>query len=141
MEDQAMNPGDLRSAALRLSVGDRLRLIWDLVRSLLGWDGAIEPAAPTEPSLEQAIARIEPLIDQAASHQPHYQAQLKTRLLDNLRHTFAQSPSHWQTLLTMSETALSEKVALLLATEALLAASEDESEADQAELQQLIEGR
>ena len=41
----------------------------------------------------------------------------------------------------MSETALSEKVALLLATEALLAASEDESEADQAELQQLIEGR
>ncbi|MBD2554189.1 hypothetical protein H6G51_12945 [Limnothrix sp. FACHB-708] len=136
-----MNPGELRSAALRLSVGDRLRLIWDLVRSLLSWDGAIKPSVPAEPSLEGAIARIEPLIDQAASHQPHYQPQLKTRLLDNLRHTFAQSPSHWQTLLTMSEAALSEKVALLLATEALLAASENESEADQAELQQLIEGR
>lgn len=136
-----MNPGDLRSAALRLSVGDRLRLIWDLVRSLLGWDGAIKPSVPAEPSLERAIARIEPLIDQAASHQPHYQPQLKTRLLDNLRHTFAQSPSHWQTLLVMSEAELSEKVALLLATEALLAASEDKSEADQAELQQLIEGQ
>lgn len=136
-----MNPGELRSAALRLSVGDRLRLIWDLVRSLLGWDGAIESAAPVEPTLERAIARIEPLIDQAASHQPHYQPQLKTRLLDNLPHTFAQSPNHCQTLLAMPEAELAKKVALLLATEALLAASEDESEADQAELQQLIEGR
>jgi hypothetical protein len=136
-----MNPGDLRSAALRLSVGDRLRLIWDLVRSLLGWDGAIEPAAPVEPSLERVIARIEPLIDRAASHQLHYQPQLKIRLLDNLRHTFAQSPNHWQTLLAMPEAELAKKAALLLATEALLAASEDESEADQAELQQLIEGR
>jgi hypothetical protein len=141
VEDQAMNPGELRSAALRLSVGDRLRLIWDLVRSLLGWDGAIESAAPAEPTLEQAIARIEPLIDRAASDQPHYQPQLKIRLLDHLRHTFAQSPNHWQMLLAMPEAELSKKVALLLATEALLTASEDESEADQAELHQLIEGQ
>jgi hypothetical protein len=59
-----MNAADLRSAALRLSVGDRLRLIWDLVRSLLGWGRAIESAVPAEPSLEGAIARIESLLDQ-----------------------------------------------------------------------------
>ena len=44
-------------------MGDRRRLIWDLVRSLLGWGRAIESARPAEPSLGGAIARIEHLID------------------------------------------------------------------------------
>ncbi|OCQ89134.1 hypothetical protein AMR42_01420 [Limnothrix sp. PR1529] len=110
MEDQAMNPGDLRSAALRLSVGDRLRLIWDLVRSLLGWDGAIEPAAPAEPSLERAIARIERLLDPILLTSDLAQSVDRSALLEHLKELLIADPDLCQAVLQQSTESLQKAI-------------------------------
>ena len=54
-----MNRSQVREMTLRLSVGDRLLLLWDLVRSLL-WPG--RSRGPVVVSKAAAIARIEQVI-------------------------------------------------------------------------------
>ncbi|MFG3818377.1 hypothetical protein [Limnothrix redekei] len=136
-----MNPGDLRSAALRLSVGDRLRLIWDLVRSLLGWDGAIEPAAPAEPTLEQAIARIEQLIDQALAAHPDWDPGLKRPVLNRAASSLSQSPDRWRAILATPEETLLKRVSLWLVMETFSQIAAEESDTEKAELVAIIEGK
>jgi hypothetical protein len=136
-----MNTADLRSAALRLSVGDRLRLIWDLVRSLLGWGEAIESAVPAEPSLEQAIARIEHLMDQSLAAHPDWDPRLKQPVLDRVASVLAQSPDRWQGILAAPEEALQKRVSLWLVMETFSNIAAEESEAEKAELIAMIEGK
>jgi hypothetical protein len=136
-----MNSGDLRSAALRLSVGDRLQLIWDLVRSLLGWDGAIESAAPAESSLEQAIARIEQLIDQALATHPDWDPGLKRPVLDRVSSSLSQSPDRWRAILAAPEKTLLKRVSLWLVMETFSQITDEESDAEKAEFVAIIEGK
>lgn len=136
-----MNPEELRSAALRLSVGDRLRLLWDLVRSLLGWHGAIAPAAPAEPSLERAIARIEQLMDRALAAHPDWEPNLKQPVLDRVVSVLAQSPDRWQEILAAPEETLQKRVSLWLVMEAFSNITAEESDAEKAELVAMIEGK
>jgi hypothetical protein len=110
VEDKGMNPGELRSAALRLSVGDRLRLIWDLVRSLLGWDGAIESAAPAEPTLERAIARIERLLDPILLISDLAQSVDRSALLEHLQELMAADPDLCQAVLQQSTESLQKAI-------------------------------
>jgi exonuclease VII small subunit len=106
-----MNAGELRSAALRLSVGDRLRLIWDLVRSLLGWQRAIESAVPAEPSLEQAIARIESLLDQILLDTDLAPLVDRSTLLQHLTALLATDQDLCQTVLQQSTESLTKAIA------------------------------
>ncbi|RFP61783.1 MAG: hypothetical protein BJG00_004740 [Limnothrix sp. CACIAM 69d] len=106
-----MNSGELRSAALRLSVGDRLRLIWDLVRSLLGWHGAIELAAPAEPSLERAIARIERLLDPILLTSDLAQSVDRSVLLQHLQELLEGDSDLCQAVLQQSTESLKKAIA------------------------------
>jgi len=136
-----MSPEELRSAVLRLSVSDRLRLLWDLVRSLLGWQRAIDSAAPAEPSLERAIARIEQLIDRALAAHPDWEPHLKQPVLDRVVSVLAQSPDRWQEILAAPEETLQKRVSLWLVMETFSNITAEESDAEKAELVAMIEGK
>ena len=74
-----MNRLELRELTLRLSIADRLLLLWDIVRSVFGGRSA-EPSQVV-PSKEAAITRIENLVDRLSEIQPN----IKTNSANNLK--------------------------------------------------------
>ena len=105
-----MSPEELRSAVLRLSVGDRLRLLWGVVRSLLGWGRAIDSAAPAEPSLERAIARIESLLDQILLTTDLASSVNRSTLLQHLEQSLATDPDLCRSVLQQSTESLTKAI-------------------------------
>lgn len=103
-----MNRLELRELTLRLSIADRLLLLWDIVRSVFSGRSA-EPSQVI-PSKEAAIARIETLVNRLWLTRDIFQYTTRSDVMAQFDQLLDNNTPLWATVLQQSESELEKAI-------------------------------